>query len=104
MEPFAYDWRKDLDQAAEMNLVAHVAAPRLVGHARDRAGFVRGHQLKPLRQRVDAAPDLHSDRFLERAGLPEPAHFETGQARMDVPFWVDLPAYIRKHWLTELFD
>ena len=28
-------------------------------------------------------------------GLPEPAHFETGQARMDVPFWVDLPAYIR---------
>jgi dienelactone hydrolase len=28
-------------------------------------------------------------------GLPEPAHFETGQARMDVPHWVDLPAYIR---------
>jgi len=28
-------------------------------------------------------------------GLPEPAHFETGQARMDVPFWVDLPAYVR---------
>jgi dipeptidyl aminopeptidase/acylaminoacyl peptidase len=28
-------------------------------------------------------------------GLPEPAHFETGQARMDVPFWVDLPAYLR---------
>jgi dipeptidyl aminopeptidase/acylaminoacyl peptidase len=28
-------------------------------------------------------------------GLPEPAHFETGQARMEVPFWVDLPAYIR---------
>jgi dipeptidyl aminopeptidase/acylaminoacyl peptidase len=28
-------------------------------------------------------------------GLPEPAHFETGQARMDVPFWMDLPAYIR---------
>jgi dipeptidyl aminopeptidase/acylaminoacyl peptidase len=28
-------------------------------------------------------------------GLPEPAHFETGQARMEVPHWVDLPAYIR---------
>jgi len=28
-------------------------------------------------------------------GMPEPQHFETGQARMDVPFWVDLPAYIR---------
>jgi dipeptidyl aminopeptidase/acylaminoacyl peptidase len=28
-------------------------------------------------------------------GLPEPAHFETGQARMEVPFWVDLPAYVR---------
>lgn len=28
-------------------------------------------------------------------GLPEPAHFETGQARMDVPYWVDLQAYIR---------
>jgi dipeptidyl aminopeptidase/acylaminoacyl peptidase len=28
-------------------------------------------------------------------GLPEPAHFETGQARMEVPFWADLPAYIR---------
>jgi dipeptidyl aminopeptidase/acylaminoacyl peptidase len=28
-------------------------------------------------------------------GMPEPQHFETGQARMDVPFWVDLQAYIR---------
>jgi acetyl esterase/lipase len=28
-------------------------------------------------------------------GLPEPQHFETGQARMDVPYWVDLQAYIR---------
>ena len=28
-------------------------------------------------------------------GLPEPYHFETGQARMEVPFWVDLQAYIR---------
>ncbi|MCX6543806.1 MAG: prolyl oligopeptidase family serine peptidase [Acidobacteria bacterium] len=28
-------------------------------------------------------------------GLPEPAHFETGQARMDVPYWEDLQAYIR---------
>lgn len=28
-------------------------------------------------------------------GMPEPAHFETGQARMAVPYWVDLPAYIR---------
>jgi acetyl esterase/lipase len=24
-------------------------------------------------------------------GMPEPKHFETGQARMDEPFWVDLP-------------
>jgi dipeptidyl aminopeptidase/acylaminoacyl peptidase len=28
-------------------------------------------------------------------GMPEPQHFETGQARMDVPFWVDLQAYLR---------
>ena len=28
-------------------------------------------------------------------GMPEPQHFETGQARMDVPYWVDLQAYIR---------
>lgn len=28
-------------------------------------------------------------------GMPEPQHFETGQARMEVPFWEDLQAYIR---------
>lgn len=28
-------------------------------------------------------------------GMPESQHFETGQARMDVPYWEDLDAYIR---------
>src|SRR5262249_28414408 len=28
-------------------------------------------------------------------GMPETSHFETGQARMDVPYWVDMQAYVR---------
>jgi dienelactone hydrolase len=28
-------------------------------------------------------------------GMPETQHFETGQARMDVPYWVDMQAYVR---------
>ena len=28
-------------------------------------------------------------------GMPETQHFETGQARMDVPYWVDMDAYVR---------
>jgi dipeptidyl aminopeptidase/acylaminoacyl peptidase len=28
-------------------------------------------------------------------GMPESQHFETGQARMDVPYWEDLDAYVR---------
>jgi dipeptidyl aminopeptidase/acylaminoacyl peptidase len=28
-------------------------------------------------------------------GMPETQHFETGQARMDVPYWVDHEAYVR---------
>ena len=28
-------------------------------------------------------------------GMPETSHFETGQARMDVPYWDDMEAYIR---------
>ncbi|UCF38909.1 MAG: S9 family peptidase, partial [Acidobacteriota bacterium] len=28
-------------------------------------------------------------------GMPESQHFETGQARMDVPYWEDMEAYIR---------
>ena len=27
--------------------------------------------------------------------MPETSHFETGQARMDVPYWDDMEAYIR---------
>ncbi len=29
-------------------------------------------------------------------GLPESSHFETGQARMDVPYWDDMEAYVRE--------
>lgn len=29
-------------------------------------------------------------------GLPESDHFETGQARMEVPYWEDLEAYVRE--------
>ena len=29
-------------------------------------------------------------------GLPESGHFETGQARMDVPYWEDMEAYVRE--------
>jgi dipeptidyl aminopeptidase/acylaminoacyl peptidase len=29
-------------------------------------------------------------------GLPEASHFETGQARMDVPYWDDMEAYVRE--------
>ncbi len=29
-------------------------------------------------------------------GLPEAEHFETGQARMDVPYWDDMEAYVRE--------
>ena len=28
-------------------------------------------------------------------GMPESSHFETGQARMDVPYWQDMEAYVR---------
>jgi dipeptidyl aminopeptidase/acylaminoacyl peptidase len=28
-------------------------------------------------------------------GMPETEHFETGQARMEVPYWVDMEAYVR---------
>lgn len=28
-------------------------------------------------------------------GMPETQHFETGQARMEVPYWVDMQAYVR---------
>ena len=28
-------------------------------------------------------------------GLPETSHFETGQARMEVPYWEDIDAYVR---------
>ena len=28
-------------------------------------------------------------------GMPEASHFETGQARMDVPYWDDMDAYVR---------
>jgi len=28
-------------------------------------------------------------------GMPESQHFETGQARMDVPYWEDMEAYVR---------
>ena len=28
-------------------------------------------------------------------GMPESSHFETGQARMDVPYWDDMEAYVR---------
>ena len=28
-------------------------------------------------------------------GNPETSHFETGQARMDVPYWDDMDAYVR---------
>jgi dipeptidyl aminopeptidase/acylaminoacyl peptidase len=30
-----------------------------------------------------------------RPGLPETGHWETGQARMDVPFWEDFEAHVR---------
>lgn len=29
-------------------------------------------------------------------GFPETSHFETGQARMDVPYWEDMEAYVRE--------
>ena len=29
-------------------------------------------------------------------GLPESGHFETGQARMDVPYWEDMETYVRE--------
>ncbi len=29
-------------------------------------------------------------------GMPETAHWETGQARMDVPYWDDMEAYVRE--------
>jgi acetyl esterase/lipase len=33
--------------------------------------------------------------FHWRPGMPESQHFETGQGRMEVPFWEDMDAYIR---------
>ena len=38
-------------------------------------------------------------------GMPEASHWETGQARMDVPYWDDLEAYVRESpviWITQL--
>jgi len=38
-------------------------------------------------------------------GMPETAHWETGQARMDVPYWDDLEAYVRESpiiWIPQL--
>jgi len=38
-------------------------------------------------------------------GMPEASHWETGQARMDVPYWEDMEAYVRESpviWITQL--
>ena len=37
-------------------------------------------------------------------GLPETDHFETGQARMEVPYWDDLEAYVRESPIMHITD
>lgn len=37
-------------------------------------------------------------------GLPETDHFETGQARMEVPYWQDMEAYVRESPIAHITE